>query len=143
MKRVYGISKLLVAALVVATCAEAYARTEVSHKGGVDAPQRTLQRTDDGITVAYTFAGNAPSACNDGDGGCVWRIDGFGLRDAPGGYATPFRVDAFAVPEGCTAVVETVDSAFVDYDCRLAPARRIHEKGTAAEGVVKEGGQNA
>lgn len=129
--------------MVVATCAEAYARTEVSHKGGVDAPQRTLQRTDDGITVAYTFAGNAPSACNDGDGGCVWRIDGFGLRDAPGGYATPFRVDAFAVPEGCTTVVETVDSAFVDYDCRLAPARRIPEKGTAAEGVVKEGGQNA
>lgn len=129
--------------MVVATCAEAYARTEVSHKGGVDAPQRTLQRTDDGITVAYTFAGNAPSACNDGDGGCVWRIDGFGLRDAPGGYATPFRVDAFAVPEGCTAVVETVDSAFVDYDCRLAPARRIPEKGTAAEGVVKESGQNA
>lgn len=129
--------------MVVATCAEAYARTEVSHKGGVDAPQRTLQRTDDGITVAYTFAGNAPSACNDGDGGCVWRIEGFGLRDAPGCYATPFRVDAFAVPEGCTAVVETVDSAFVDYDCRLAPARRIPEKGTAAEGVVKEGGQNA
>ena len=129
--------------MVVATCAEAYARTEVSHKGGVDAPQRTLQRTDDGITVAYTFAGNVPSACNAGDGGCVWRIDGFGLRDAPGGYVTPFRVDAFAVPEGCTAVVETVDSAFVDYDCRLAPARRIPEKGTAAEGVVKEGGQNA
>ena len=129
--------------MVVATCAEAYARTEVSHKGGVDAPQRTVQRTDDGITVAYTFAGNAPSACNAGDGGCVWRIEGFGLRDAPGGYATPFRVDAFAVPEGCTAVVETVDSAFVDYDCRLAPARRIPEKGTAAEGVVKEGGQNA
>lgn len=129
--------------MVVATCAEAYARTEVSHKGGVDAPQRTLQRTDDGITVAYTFAGNAPSACNDGDGGCVWRIDGFGLRDAPGGYATPFRVDAFAVPEGCATVVVTVDSAFVDYDCRLAPARRIPEKGTAAEGVVKEGGQNA
>lgn len=129
--------------LVVAAWAGAYARTEVSHKGGVDAPQRTLQRTDDGITVAYTFAGNAPSACNDGDGGCVWRIEGFGLRDAPGGYATPFRVDAFAVPEGCTAVVETVDSAFVDYDCRLAPARRIPEKGTAAEGVVKEGGQNA
>ena len=129
--------------MVVATCAEAYARTEVSHKGGVDAPQRTLQRTDDGITVAYTFAGNAPSACNDGDGGCVWRIDGFGLRDAPGGYTTPFRVDAFAVPEGCTTVVETVDSAFVDYDCRLAPARRIPEKGTAAEGVVKEGGKNA
>lgn len=129
--------------MVVGTCAEAYARTEVSHKGGVDAPQRTVQRTDDGITVAYTFAGNAPSACNDGDGGCVWRIEGFGLRDAPGGYATPFRVDAFAVPEGCTAVVETVDSAFVDYDCRLAPARRIPEKGTAAEGVVKEGGQNA
>ena len=129
--------------MVVATCAEAYARTEVSHKGGVDAPQRTVQRTDDGITVAYTFAGNAPSACNDGDGGCVWRIEGFGLRDAPGGYAAPFRVDAFAVPEGCTAVVETVDSAFVDYDCRLAPARRIPEKGTAAEGVVKEGGQNA
>lgn len=129
--------------MVVATCAEAYARTEVSHKGGVDAPQRTVQRTDDGITVAFMFAGNAPSACNDGDGGCVWRIEGFGLRDAPGGYATPFRVDAFAVPEGCTAVVETVDSAFVDYDCRLAPARRIPEKGTAAEGVVKEGGQNA
>ena len=129
--------------MVVATCAEAYARTEVSHKRGVDAPQRTVQRTDDGITVAYTFAGNAPSACNDGDGGCVWRIEGFGLRDAPGGYATPFRVDAFAVPEGCTTVVETVDSAFVDYDCRLAPARRIPEKGTAAEGVVKEGGQNA
>lgn len=129
--------------MVVATCAEAYARTEVSHKGGVDAPQRTLQRTDDGITVAYMFTGNVPSACNAGDGGCVWRIDGFGLRDAPGGYATPFRVDAFAVPEGCTAVVETVDSAFVDYDCRLAPARRIPEKGTAAEGVVKEGGQNA
>lgn len=129
--------------MVVATCAEAYARTEVSHKGGVDAPQRIVQHEDNGITVAYTFAGNAPSACNDGDGGCVWRIDGFGLRDAPGGYATPFRVDAFAVPEGCTAVVETVDSAFVDYDCRLAPARRIPEKGTAAEGVVKEGGQNA
>ena len=129
--------------MVVATCAEAYARTEVSHKGGVEAPQRTVQRTDDGITVAYTFTGNGPSACNARDGGCVWRIDGFGLRDAPGGYATPFRVDAFAVPEGCTAVVETVDSAFVDYDCRLAPARRIPEKGTAAEGVVKEGGQNA
>lgn len=129
--------------MVVATCAEAYARTEVSHKGGVDAPQRTVQRTDDGITVAYTFTGNGPSACNAGDGGYVWRIEGFGLRDAPGGYATPFRVDAFAVPEGCTAVVETVDSAFVDYDCRLAPARRIPEKGTAAEGVVKEGGQNA
>ena len=129
--------------MVVATCAEAYARTEVSHKGGVDAPQRTVQRTDDGITVAYMFTGNVPSACNAGDGGCVWRIEGFGLRDAPGGYATPFRVDAFAVPEGCTTVVETVDSAFVDYDCRLAPARRIPEKGTAAEGVVKEGGQNA
>ena len=143
MKRVYGISKLLVAALVVATCAEAYARTEVSHKGGVEAPQRTVQRTDDGITVAYTFTGNGPSACNARDGGCVWRIEGFGLRDAPGGYATPFRVDAFAVPEGCTTVVETVDSAFVDYDCRLAPARRIPEKGTAAEGVVKESGQNA
>lgn len=129
--------------LALAAWAGAYARTEVSHKGGVDAPQRTVQRTDDGITVAYMFTGNVPSACNDGDGGCVWRIDGFGLRDAPGGYATPFRVDAFAVPEGCTAVVETVDSAFVDYDCRLAPARRIPEKGTAAEGVVKEGGQNA
>lgn len=129
--------------MVVATCAEAYARTEVSHKGGVEAPQRTVQRTDDGITVAYTFTGNGPSACNARDGGCVWRIEGFGLRDAPGGYATPFRVDAFAVPEGCTTVVETVDSAFVDYDCRLAPARRIPEKGTAAEGVVKESGQNA
>lgn len=129
--------------LVVAAWAGAYARPEMPQDGGVEAPQRTVQRTDDGITVAYTFAGNAPSACNDGDGGCVWRIEGFGLRDAPGGYATPFRVDAFAVPEGCTAVVETVDSAFVDYDCRLAPARRIPEKGTAAEGVVKEGGQNA
>lgn len=129
--------------MVVATCAEAYARTEVSHKRGVDAPQRIVQHEDNGITVAYTFTGNVPSACNAGDGGCVWRIEGFGLRDAPGGYATPFRVDAFAVPEGCTAVVETVDSAFVDYDCRLAPARRIPEKGTAAEGVVKEGGQNA
>lgn len=129
--------------LVVAAWAGAYARPEMPQDGGVEAPQRTVQRTDDGITVAYTFTGNGPSACNDGDGGCVWRIDGFGLRDAPGGYATPFRVDAFAVPEGCTAVVETVDSAFVDYDCRLAPARRIPEKGTAAEGVVKEGGQNA
>lgn len=129
--------------MVVATCAEAYARTEVSHKRGVDAPQRIVQHEDNGITVAYMFTGNVPSACNAGDGGCVWRIEGFGLRDAPGGYATPFRVDAFAVPEGCTAVVETVDSAFVDYDCRLAPARRIPEKGTAAEGVVKESGQNA
>lgn len=129
--------------LVVAAWAGAYARPEMPQDGGVEAPQRTVQRTDDGITVAYTFTGNVPSACNAGDGGCVWRIEGFGLRDAPGGYATPFRVDAFAVPEGCTAVVETVDSAFVDYDCRLAPARRIPEKGTAAEGVVKEGGQNA
>lgn len=129
--------------MVVATCAEAYARTEVSHKRGVDAPQRTVQRTDDGITVAYTFTGNGPSACNARDGDCVWRIEGFGLRDAPGGYATPFRVDAFAVPEGCMAVVEVVDSAFADYGCLLAPARRIPEKGTAAEGVVKEGGQNA
>ena len=129
--------------MVVATCAEAYARTEVSHKGGVDAPQRIVQHEDNGITVAYTFAGNAPSACNDGDGGCVWRIDGFGLRDAPGGYATPFRVDAFAVPEGCTAVVETVDSAFADYVCRLAPARRIPEKGAAAEGVPEEDGKHA
>lgn len=129
--------------LVVAAWAGAYARPEMPQDGGVDAPQRTVQRTDDGITVAYMFTGNVPSACNAGDGGCVWRIEGFGLRDAPSGYATPFRVDAFAVPEGCTAVVETVDSAFVDYDCRLAPARRIPEKGTAAEGVVKEGGQNA
>lgn len=129
--------------LVVAAWAGAYARPEMPQDGGVEAPQRTVQRTDDGITVAYMFTGNAPSACNAGDGGCVWRIEGFGLRDAPGGYATPFRVDAFAVPEGCTAVVETVDSAFVDYDCRLAPARRIPEKGTAAEGVVKESGQNA
>lgn len=129
--------------LVVAAWAGAYARPEMPQDGGVEAPQRTVQRTDDGITVAYTFTGNGPSACNAGDGGCVWRIEGFGLRDAPGGYATPFRVDAFAVPEGCTTVVETVDSAFVDYDCRLAPARRIPEKGTAAEGVVKEGGQNA
>lgn len=129
--------------LVVAAWAGAYARPEMPQDGGVEAPQRTVQRTDDGITVAYTFTGNGPSACNARDGGCVWRIEGFGLRDAPGGYATPFRVDAFAVPEGCTAVVETVDSAFVDYDCRLAPARRIPEKGTAAEGVVKEGGQNA
>lgn len=139
----YDVPKLAAAVLVVAAWAGAYARPEMPQDGGVDAPQRILQRTDDGITVAYTFAGNAPSACNAGDGGCVWRIEGFGLRDAPGGYATPFRVDAFAVPEGCTAVVETVDSAFVDYDCRLAPARRIPEKGTAAEGVVKEGGQNA
>lgn len=129
--------------MVVATCAEAYARTEVSHKGGVDAPQRTVQRTDDGITVAYTFTGNVPSACNAGDGGCVWRIEGFGLRDAPGGYATPFRVDAFAVPEGCTAVVEVVDSAFADYGCLLAPARRIPEKGVAPEGVVGQGGELA
>lgn len=129
--------------LVVAAWAGAYARPEMPQDGGVEAPQRTVQRTDDGITVAYTFTGNGPSACNARDGGCVWRIEGFGLRDAPGGYATPFRVDAFAVPEGCTAVVETVDSAFVDYDCRLAPARRIPEKGAAAEGVVKEGGQNA
>lgn len=129
--------------LALAAWVGAYARPEMPRGGGVDAPQRTVQRTDDGITVAYMFTGNVPSACNDGDGGCVWRIEGFGLRDAPGGYATPFRVDAFAVPEGCTTVVETVDSAFVDYDCRLAPARRIPEKGTAAEGVVKEGGQNA
>lgn len=129
--------------LVVAAWAGAYARPEMPQDGGVEVPQRTVQRTDDGITVAYTFTGNGPSACNARDGGCVWRIEGFGLRDAPGGYATPFRVDAFAVPEGCTTVVETVDSAFVDYDCRLAPARRIPEKGTAAEGVVKEGGQNA
>lgn len=129
--------------LVVAAWAGAYARPEMPQDGGVEAPQRTVQRTDDGITVAYTFTGNGPSACNARDGGCVWRIEGFGLRDAPGGYATPFRVDAFAVPEGCTTVVETVDSAFVDYDCRLAPARRIPEKGTAAEGVVKESGQNA
>lgn len=129
--------------LVVAAWAGAYARPEMPQDGGVEAPQRTVQRTDDGITVAYTFTGNGPSACNARDGGCVWRIEGFGLRDTPGGYATPFRVDAFAVPEGCTTVVETVDSAFVDYDCRLAPARRIPEKGTAAEGVVKESGQNA
>ena len=101
--------------LVVAAWAGAYARPEMPQDGGVEAPQRTVQRTDDGITVAYTFTGNGPSACNARDGGCVWRIEGFGLRDASGGYATPFRVDAFAVPEGCTAVVETVDSAFVDY----------------------------
>lgn len=143
MKKMYDVPKLAAAVLVVAAWAGAYARPEMPQDGGVEAPQRTVQRTDDGITVAYTFTGNGPSACNARDGGCVWRIEGFGLRDAPGGYATPFRVDAFAVPEGCTAVVETVDSAFVDYDCRLAPARRIPEKGTAAEGVVKEGGQNA
>lgn len=129
--------------MVVATCAEAYARTEVSHKRGVDAPQRIVQHEDNGITVAYTFTGNVPSACNAGDGGCVWRIEGFGLRDAPGGYATPFRVDAFAVPEGCMAVVEVVDSAFADYGCLLAPARRIPEKGVAPEGVVRQDGKLA
>lgn len=86
-------------------------------------PMRSIEYVDDGILITYKF--NKATITEDTlyEGHYMWKFMGFGVNDIPAQPATPFRLDAFSVPHGYSAVIELVDSQYIDLAFPLSPAR--------------------
>ena len=85
-------------------------------------PTRNVELVDDGVIVTYRFPQIRQQECPSFPQASYWKIPGFPLNDVEGEPAVPFHWDTFAVPEGATASVEVIDSAFVDVEGEIAPA---------------------
>ena len=86
-------------------------------------PSRSVESLEDGIKITYTFEKATMIEDPLFDECFMWKFAGFGVNDIPTQPAIPYRIDSFVVPLGNTAVVELLDSQFVDVSCPLSPAR--------------------
>lgn len=84
-------------------------------------PIRNVELVDDGVIVTYRFPQIRQQECPSFPQSSYWKIPGFPLNDVEGEPAVPFHWDTFAVPEGATASVEVIDSAFVDVEGSVVP----------------------
>lgn len=92
---------------------------------GTTAPNRDITFEDDGIIVTYKFDKAILSIDEKQKDSYYWKIEGFGISDKQGAYALPFRYDAFTLPlNNNNAIIETIDSSYVDYNYKLALAHR-------------------
>ena len=86
-------------------------------------PSRSVEQTDDGYIVKYTFD---KATLKDDDiypGKVFWDIKGFYAGDIPGKPAALYRVDSYTVPSNLIYTVNLIDSSYVDLSYSLAPAR--------------------
>ena len=91
----------------------------------VTMPRRDVEEVDDGIIVTYYFD-NAIAQPDLLYPECVmWKIPGFGLNEAVGEPAIPFRWDSFSLPQNTRVNLEVLDSSFVDFSMQLSPSRPI------------------
>lgn len=89
----------------------------------LQAPSRSVENVNDGVLVTYTF--DKATIMEDPlfEGRLMWKVVGFGVNDIPTQPAIPYRIDSYCVPVGHLAVVELVDSQFIDLPYSLSPAR--------------------
>lgn len=87
------------------------------------APLRSIEYVDNSILVTYTF--EKATIMDDPlyEGAYMWKYVGFGVNNIPAQPAIPYRIDSFTIPKSCYAIVELVDSQFVDLPFLLSPAR--------------------
>lgn len=87
-------------------------------------PTRDVEQIEDGFLVTYHIDKVLiqPDPLFPGKTFC--KINGFGMNESSGEPCTLLRNDWIAIPTGYSAKVEVVDSAFVDYQYELTPARQ-------------------
>lgn len=86
-------------------------------------PIRDVEKVDDGYIVTYTFDKALLLQDNLFSGTMFWKMEGFGMNQAPGEPSTLFRDDLLSIPFGYSAKVNVMDSVYRDYEYELTPAR--------------------
>ena len=91
-------------------------------------PTRDIEIVKDGVVVTYQFESITILDDPMFPRTSFLRIEGFGENETEGEPAILQRMDTFTVPQGYTAHVTIVDSAYVEYPLLLSPARpeRFH-----------------
>lgn len=87
-------------------------------------PTRNIEKLEDGYKVTYSFGKALILPDSLFNGTMFWKMDGFGMNQAPGEPSTLIRNDMIAIPFGYSAKVEVIDSTYHDYDYELTPARQ-------------------
>ena len=87
-------------------------------------PTRNIEKIEDGYIVNYSFEKALIQPDELFSGTSFWKIDGFGLNQAPGDPCTLVRNDMVAIPVGYRAKIEVIDSTYNDFSYELTPARQ-------------------
>lgn len=85
------------------------------------APRRLIEQTGNSIIVTYNFDNALLIEDELFPGSYIWNYNGFGLTEESGKPSLPYRTDAFSVNGHAT--IEIIDTSYVDFAIKLAPAR--------------------
>lgn len=86
-------------------------------------PTRDVTNLSDGVLVEYNIENLLITKDDLYESAFLVKIKGFGQNENIEEPNIPIRWDTFAIPDGCSARIELIDSSFVDYNLELAPAR--------------------
>ncbi len=91
--------------------------------GPPEIPERTIEYTDDGIIVKYTFRYGI--IYDDGlfSGTVSWEIPGFTISTVPGEPALPSRAESFLTPRDSEPIIKLVSAKYHDFPYEISPAR--------------------
>ncbi len=91
--------------------------------GPPEIPERTIEYTDDGIIVKYTFRYGI--IYDDGlfPGTVSWEIPGFTISTVPGEPALPSRAESFLTPRDSEPIIKLVSAKYHDFPYEISPAR--------------------
>ena len=87
-------------------------------------PTRNIEYVEDGIIVTYFFSKAIIQQDPLFNNCFLWKCTGFGINDTPAEPAYLSRVDNFTVPYAHNASLELLESAYIDFNCQLPPARQ-------------------
>lgn len=86
-------------------------------------PTRHVEEVEDGYIVNYTFTNAVIQNDKQFPSTIFWKVEGFGMNQTSGEPCTLRREDSFAIPDGCSAKVEVMDSVCRYFKYELTPAR--------------------
>lgn len=95
--------------------------------GGSIAPERSIERQEDCVTVTYDFLGAVSVADELYPESVRLDIPGFGHNTKLGEPAYPVRSDSYEIPDGCQAQLTIVAERWSRQDISLAPSRPLLE----------------
>lgn len=101
-------------------------QTGIVVEGTLDSsPVKSVQTVSDGMIVTYTFQRVNISSDPLYPNAKMIHIDGFEANPFSGKPAVPFHWDSFAIPSNCVAETSVVDSAYIEREMEISPARPI------------------
>lgn len=78
---------------------------------------------EDSIIITHEFS-SAKIIYDDLYLGTIWwHIDGFGLNDISTEASLPVKLETYVIPNGYNAIVTIIDTAYIDFNYELTPAR--------------------